>query len=340
VLRVYNYWLYDIPSRAIDITFGRGTTRAAGFPPYGSYAFEPLPESGDTVVSRETKIVGCDDAETAYGGAGWTRREGAAYYHGALMESGTAGASVQISFRGSSVYWRAVADTAGGKADVTIDGTPAGIADTYYRDELPDQFAFVRTGLDPRALHTFRAVVRGDRNPLSAGTLIRHMAFEYGAESYRASAGFSAVEGKNNWHYADAGRMRFIDFVRTPAEAPGGKERKTFANEWRDATGGGIGGAYQVCGTRPVSRTWIAPHGGSVRVEGTVGGDPAGVRCASITCNGRTAWSAGPPAGGQAAAHDITIAVSPGDAIRFTLVPPASGAGTRVTWDPVVTYVQ
>ncbi len=58
-LRIYNYWLYNVPSRAIDVTFAAGSTATAGFPRYGSYAYEPLPESSDTIVRRKTKIVGC-----------------------------------------------------------------------------------------------------------------------------------------------------------------------------------------------------------------------------------------------------------------------------------------
>ena len=342
VLRVYNYWLYDIPSRAIDITFGTGTTYTTGFPPYGSYAFEPLPESGDTVVGRRTHIAGCEDKETLYGGAVWTRRDGAPYFEGSAMESGSKGAFVQMSFKGPSVYWRGVADPSGGIADVYLDGKFEETVDTYFRDEMPNQFAFFRTGLDPHASHIVKVVVRGEKNPRSAGTIICHTAFEYGAESYRASAGFSSAPGKNNWYYRDADgkEMRFIDFVRTPEETQGGKEKKTFANEWRDTSGGRVGNSYQVCGTRPVARTWIAPHGGTVRLEGSIGAESTGVSRLEITCNGKLIWSSRSGAGGTRAAHDLEIKISHGDVIRFMLTALPGEAGTRVMWDPVVTYVE
>ncbi|HTR99916.1 MAG TPA: hypothetical protein VML00_09210 [Bacteroidota bacterium] len=341
-LRVYNYWLYDIPSRAIDITFVHGRTRAAGFPRYGSYAFEPLPESGDTLVSRRTKIVGCDDSATRYGGPGWTRKTSAAYFHGAAMESGEKGAFVQFSFRGPAIYWRAVADSAGGKADVFLDGKSAGTVDTYFRDEIPNQFAFVRTGLDPRMTHTCKAVVRGDRNPLSAGTRVRHMAFEYGAESYWASAGFSSVQGKNNWYYfgPDGREMRFLDFDRAPAETPGGKERKTFANEWRDASGGIVGHSYQACGTGTVARAWIAPRAGTILIECSVLADTLGIGAATITCNEKAIWSGSVSPDGAPASYARSIAVSGGDTVRFSLAAHAPSRSCRVTWDPVLTYTK
>ena len=341
VLRVYNYWLYDMPSRGIDVTFRSGATHTTGFPRYGSYAFEPLPESGDTVVGRRTRIVGCGDSETVYGGPGWRRRGGAAYFQGAAMESGTKGAFVQMSFRGPSVYWRGVADSAGGMADVYLDGQLAQTVDTYFRDELPDQFAFARTGLDPHAAHLVKVVVRGDGNPLSAGTIIRHAAFEYGAESYRASAGFSSVAGKNNWYYGEVGGppAKFIDFVRAQAETPGGKEKKTFANEWSDGSGGRIGNTYQVCGARPVARIWIAPRGGTLRIEGSAGADSARPGRVTITCNGTLIWSGRTGAGNRPVAHDLNIAVRERDVIRFTLAPDSPDPGARVEWDPVLTYV-
>ena len=62
------------------------------------------------------------------------------------------------------------------------------------------QFAFIKTGLDPEgaAYHPGRRARREER--LSKGTAIKHMLFEYAAESYRASDGFSSVRGKNQWH--------------------------------------------------------------------------------------------------------------------------------------------
>ena len=345
-LHVYNYWLYNIPSRAIDLSFGPGTTPAAGFPRYGSYAYEPLPESGDSVVSRQTRTVGCGSPENTYGGSGWTRRNDPAYFQACAMECGEAGGYVQFSFKGSGVYWRAIADTDGGKADVFIDNKFVETVDCYYRDALAFQFAFIRTGLDPGVKHTVRVVVRSDRNSGSTGTTIRHMAFEYAAESYRASAGFSSVAGRNNWHYRrwdgkQYDTLRFVDFAGTivhDAKTGRSNEHRSFANYWGDDDSCRVGDNYQTPGEHRAVRTWISPHPGRIRIEGSVHFDTgvgADVR-AKITHNDREEWSFQAASPGAAGTHDITVQVEKSDAIDFVVGGPK---GKNVMWDPVITYV-
>ncbi|HMK38511.1 MAG TPA: hypothetical protein VK569_04165 [Bacteroidota bacterium] len=347
-LHVYNYWLYNIPSRAIDVDFAPGTTPAGEFPPFGSYAYEPLPESCDPVVSRMTRIVGCGSPENSYGVRGWTIRENPAYFQGRAMECGEPGGYVQFSFKGSGIYWRAIADTDGGKADVYIDEKLAGTVDCYYRTALPFQFAFLKTGLDPGAPHVFKAVLRSDRNPGSYGTVIRHMAFEYPAESYRASAGFSAVTGMNNWHYRRwEGKgyedLQFFDFSRRTA--PGAQnarsaQDRSFANYWGDEDNCRVGNDYLIPGGHRAVRTWVSPHRGRIRIEGTVQmapGSKADLK-ATITHNTREAWTSkqGAPAGTPV--HDITIDVEKGDMIDFIAEKTQGDEGEKMTWDPVITY--
>lgn len=348
-LHVYNYWLYNIPSRAIDVTFGPGTTHAAGTPRYGSYAYEPLPESGDPIVSRETRIVGCGSPENIYGGPGWSIRNDPAYFQGRAMESGEPGAYVQFPFKGSGIYWRAISDTDGGKADIYIDSELVGSIDCYYRDALPFQFAFIKTGLNPRMGHYFRAVVRSDRNPRSTGTLIRHMAFEYSAESYRASAGFSAVAGRNNWYYKrwDGQHfedLRFVDFTSTVVhDAKTGRtdDRRSFANYWGDDDSCRVGDNFLIPADHSAVRSWVSPHRGRIRVEYTVHfendrGD--GVKV-SILHNDREAWSS-PSAGAvTTGAYEFDIDVEKGDAVDFIAERTNGKPAGKVIWDPVITYV-
>jgi hypothetical protein len=345
-LHVYNYWLYNIPSRALDVTFGPGTTPAAGFPRYGSYAYEPLPESGDPIVSRQTRMVACNSPENIYGGTGWTRRNDPAYFQGRAVECGEPGAYVQFSFNGSGIYWRAIADTDGGKADVFIDDKLVETVDCYYRGALPFQFASIRTGLDPGVNHTVRVVVRSDRNPRSTGTNIRHMAFEYTAESYRASAGFSSVTGRNNWHYRrwdgkHYDTLRFVAFTRTAvydAQTGRSDEHRSFANYWGDDDSCRVGENYQIPGAPRALRTWISPHRGRIRIEGNVHTDTGigeGVS-ARIMHKDREAWSSPVASPGVTGTHDITIEVEKSDAIDFVVEGPK---GKKVMWDPVITYV-
>ncbi len=348
-LHAYNYWLYNVPSRAIDVTFRPGTTPAEGFPRYGSYAYEPLPESGDAIVHRETRIVGSESPEVTYAGSGWTLKKDPACYAGTAMESREPGASIEFSFKGPGIYWRALADTDCGKVDITIDGRFVETVDCYYRDALPFQFAFIQTGLEPGLAHTFRGTIRQDRNPQSTGTRIRSIAFEYTAESYRASAGFSAVAGKNNWHYrrSDGGGyddLRFVDFERTKirnAQSGREEERRTFANFWTDDDSCRVGSNYQTPGAHRSVREWVAPRKGRVRVEGAVAteGERATGATVSIVHNGREACSYQIGTPGSSWSHDIRIDVEQGEAIEFIAERTGGQSGVKVIWDPVVSYV-
>jgi hypothetical protein len=177
-LRVFNYWQKG--SRVFDITFKKGSTPVRYFPEYDSYSYEPHPESGDRIESRKTLIVGSADPEMKYSGAEWTVEENQHYYQGQAKVSAKAGQSVQFSFKGSDIYWRAVAGNDAGKADVYIDGVLQKTVDCFFQEcALPYQFAFIKNGLDHNQEHIIKVVVRDDKNPGSTGNNIRHIAFEY-----------------------------------------------------------------------------------------------------------------------------------------------------------------
>jgi hypothetical protein len=115
-----------------------------------------------------------------YNNSDWNVEENGFYYQGQAKVTGKAGQSVQFSFKGSDIYWRAVAKNDAGKADVYIDGVLEKTVDCFFEEcALPYQFAFIRTGLNPKKTHTIKVVVRDDRNPGSSGTMIRHIGFEY-----------------------------------------------------------------------------------------------------------------------------------------------------------------
>ena len=347
-LRVYNYWLYNIPSRALEVTFSRGATPLETSPRYGSYAYEPLPESGDPIVSRKTKIVGCASSDNIYTGGPWTIRNDPNFYQMQVKECTRPGGSVKFSFKGSDIYWRAVSDKDGGKADVYIDGKPEGSVDCYYPEPLPFQFAFIKKGLDPREVHTIEIRVRSDSNPKSAGSAIRHMAFEYSAESYRASAGFCSVIGKNNWHYQqwdgrDYSDLRFFDFVKTVVknEKSGTtEERNSFVNYWSGETNCRVGNNYQIPSDHDAVRTWIAPHDGTIRIEGDLRleNDISGVVIAQIRRNTTEVWTSRLVTPGEPIPHDFTLRVQKGDAVYFVAKRGKDMTEGGVAWDPVITY--
>ena len=178
-VRVYNYWTHG--SRTLEIAFKEGTTPVRHFPPYDSYAWEPHPESGDRITARKTRLVGAAAPEMKYEGAGWVEEKGEHYFEGQAKVASAAGHSIEFGFRGPDIYWRAVAAKDGGKADVFLDGKPAGTVDLFFGEcALPYQFAFIKTGLDPKRPHTIKVVVRGEKHPDSVGTVVRHVGFEFG----------------------------------------------------------------------------------------------------------------------------------------------------------------
>ena len=180
-LLAFNYWIGN--QRTLEIKLKEGSTPVRHFPPHDSYNHEPHPESGDRTTARKTKLVGAAAAEMRYDGAQWTEERSPHYYEGQAKAAAAAGHSVEFAFTGPDIYWRAVAARDGGKADVFIDGALVETVDCFFAEcALPYQFAFIKTGLDPKRPHTIKIVVRGDKNAGSSGTAIRHIAFEFAGE--------------------------------------------------------------------------------------------------------------------------------------------------------------
>ena len=181
--RVYNFWDYrSTPptDRVITVTLKEGTTPSRYFPPHDSYSYEPHPESGDSIESRNTLIIGSSDLKIKYSSTDWITEKNEHYYKGRAKVTSKAGQNIRFSFQGSAIYWRAVANNDAGKADVYIDGVLQKTVDCLFEEcALPYQFAFIKTGLNPRKLHTIKVVVSKDKNTASSGTMIRHIAFEY-----------------------------------------------------------------------------------------------------------------------------------------------------------------
>jgi hypothetical protein len=263
---VYNYWSGQA-DRVIDVTLGEDATPVIPMPAGQSYSYEPHPEAGDLVESRQTKIVGSADPEVVYAGDGWTIEKDPEYYRGQARKCGASGNSVSFTFKGADVYWRAVGAIDGGKADVYLDNALQGTVDCYFRDSgraLEKMIAYIRKGLDPNVSHTIKIVVRGDANPASKGSWIRHVGFEHSAESYRARAGFSSVQGKNQWRYQAWDGTNYADLETYDARETcwrGGN--CTIGLDWQRS---------EQAANNPV-RKWTAPHNGIVCIDGLLGSD-------------------------------------------------------------------
>ncbi len=344
-LYVYSFW-QKAPGRRFRIDLGPGETAvvqgfaspsvylasptnglwAVTMDPAQYYAYTPFFESADTIESRHARRVPAATAETAYSGQ-WTDERDPTYYESLARASATAGASVRFTFQGPDIYWRTVKGPDCGKADVFLDGVLQQTVDCYANLSIPYQFGFVKSGLTPNAPHTIQVVARGEKNGLSKGTVVRHMLFEYGADTYRASDGFSSVQGKNQWRNQQRNRSAYTDM--------------TFSDpRWRGTGKCEVGYFQMTPDDGDAVRTWVAPHAGTIRIEGKVsvanhGGEGVNV---AILRGADAIWPTH-TVKEKPLAHDLTANVVAGQSLCFIVSKNAAAGGSAV-WDPVVTYVR
>lgn len=330
-LRFYSFFA-DNSYQNLDVTFLEKPMSVNQ--PTPRFGFQPNPESSDPILSRRTKIVGSASPEMKYSGEWKEKQNPKEYYEGRLSESSTAGSSVEFSFTGPDIYWRALRSPESGRADVYIDGKLSQTVDTYSpRATVSENFVYVKTGLDPRKPHTIKIVVKGESHPKSKGSVIGHMAFEFAAESDRASFGFSSIMGKNNWRYLErAGdresRLRFL------------ASDEVFTRDWQGKGKVRMGDNYQIPepGVDAV-RQWVAPRAGSVRIEGRVTTESSNRAFAQLLKNSQKVWSAEAGASDANSTHDLNLEVAQGDTLDFVVSTTAEPTG-KVFWDPVITYTR
>lgn len=340
-LYLYRYWQKQ-RGLASRIELGPGETPAmAGYFAEGGwgvinktmdsrplYAYEPQFESNDPIESRRTRRVDCESSETTYS-AGWEKEANDLYYQRTARVASKAGCSIEFSFTGKDVYWRPFKGPDCGKADVFLDGKLQGTIDCYSEAATGYQFGFIKTGLDAKMPHVLKVVVRGDKNPLSTGVAVRHMLFEYAAESYRASDCFSSVDGKNLWWNLQS--------------SEGASGALTYADPiWKGTDGCEIGYFHMIPGGSDAVRRWVAPRAGRIRVEGTVASTGKGSDgvWTSIQINGRTLWPRQLLKPGQQKSHDMEATVAAGDRIDFVIGRGGHDSDDRAEWDPTVFYIQ
>jgi hypothetical protein len=302
------------------IASGTAGWEAGGGPsaqPDRAYASRPWLDSADPVEARRTLPARAD--QVTFTGQ-W---QGGA--------SDQAGSAVRCAFQAAEIYYRHAAGPGYGRADVYLDGMHVKTLDCWSAQKHSLQFGFIRTGLDPAKPHTLEIRVRGDKHPLSTGTSVTAGAFEYSADCYRASDGFSSIQGKNQWRYVQKKDGQYVELTYT--------DPMTWTGEGKCA----IGIDQQTPDVNEVARTWTAPHDGVVRLQGHVGGgdkaqwdplivyvddepkaeaakaaapakpDPKAAIEARILKNGEPLWTA--RVGN--AAHDLRMAVKTGDVIAF-----------------------
>lgn len=362
-LFLYTYWKADgkqAQTRRYRLQLGQGILSddngyaplATAFRPIISmdpttlYPCEPLYESADPLESRRTRQVSCASTENCYAGT-WSEVKNAGPGGKPVRTSEKPDSEIRFSFRGADVYWRTLKGPTCGKADVFIDGVFQKTADCYASDDTPDQFAFIKTGLAANSTHTIRVVVRGEKCPLSTGTAIRHLFFEYSAESYRASDGYSAVNGKNQWQYQEKRDNAYANATFVRPKWGGKKHTSDCVPKWvgKKHTSDCVPGEIQCDSMIPhdseVVRKWTAPHAGTARIEGSLlldGKGDGGIQT-SILKNDKNAWTSRLTSAAKQAAHDFTISVNEGESLYFIAKGIGEKSNSEVVWDPVITYV-
>ncbi len=322
----------------LDIKLAPGRTVTTDL--QSRYMFEPHPESSDPMLGRATRIVGSRSPEMKYSGT-WIDRPNLESYEGTTRESSNPNSSIEFSFEGTAVYWRAIHSPQSGRADIYIDGVLRKIVDCYSpRSTTCEQFLYVHTGLSSNTKHTIKVVVMGKKHPKSAATTVSHIAFEYSAESYKASAGFCSLMGKNNWYYQRWNGSDYSDLAFVSDEA--------HPTMYWLGNNCAIGNNYQIPGDNAAVRRWIAPHGGIIRIEGEAirSETSDGNVLASVWLNAEKLWPDKLLSHGESATHDLKATVIQGDAVSFVVArKDAAGKNAhpesdKMVWDPVITYTQ
>ena len=99
----------------------------------------------------------------------WDRAASAEASHGVLLQTGAEGARVACTFEGNQVRLVGHVDTAGGQADVYLDGEKQKtVTDFWSPKALDRQTVYTRSGLG-NGEHRIEFVARGKGNPLSQG---------------------------------------------------------------------------------------------------------------------------------------------------------------------------
>jgi hypothetical protein len=327
------------------IELGEGSTpgEKEGFHPFGHYLdagprmsmcpgmvlpYDAVLDSPEPIMFRRTRKIPCDHRDTVYA-RDWKNVADVKFQFGAVRVSDVPGNSIEVTFKGEDIYWRPWMGPDCGKADVYLDGRRESRVDCYAKPESGYQFAFMKTGLDATKPHTIRVVVRNEKNALSSGAAIKHMAFEHSAESYCAGEGYSSSQGEHQWRYQElvgnASTDMKCDFrtwkgANGSAIGNGPLPGRSLQNPWRAEP-------YMVSTpTAAAVRKWVAPRAGKVRIEGTASVERTELDewIAAVKHNAKEVWSATATApAASASTHDVTVAVQTEDALTFSVQRPS-----------------
>jgi hypothetical protein len=130
----------------------------------GSASVPPPPLARVRLEESSAQIVRGPDAWS------WGVGSNAAASGGAFLASGTAGATLTLTFTGTGFSLIGTVDTCSGQANVTVDGIARSV--DFYRTQTGWQQAVYQLSGLARAQHTIRVQVTGAKNSASCGPWI------------------------------------------------------------------------------------------------------------------------------------------------------------------------
>jgi uncharacterized protein YkwD len=138
-------------------------------PPSGSAPSPPPPSSAWTRVQQSASAV-------RYAGS-WATYESTSASGGTYRRSSTQGSAATYTFSGTGVRWIGIRSSAGGIAEVRLDGLLVANVDQYASANSWQRVLFERTGLSSGS-HTLEVRVKGTKNSSSSGYRTYIDAFE------------------------------------------------------------------------------------------------------------------------------------------------------------------
>ncbi|MGP8199215.1 MAG: malectin domain-containing carbohydrate-binding protein [Limisphaerales bacterium] len=179
--------------------------------------------NGDWIVTvrhdgcRNVQVVGDDPQQSAglasFGFVGlWAEVQDSAAPGGSFRASDRAGATMTFQFSGNQVRLLGAVGPDGGWADAFVDGVKEPtLIECWNPAVRRQQPIFLKNGLT-NGLHDLKIVVRGEKNPLAGGTLVRVESALYSAAD--GDAGFGSgggPRGPQRMIFGYTGRENYID---------------------------------------------------------------------------------------------------------------------------------
>jgi hypothetical protein len=156
---------------------GGGGKPVASSDPGGSTAPTPTPTPTPTLPAAGKRVEESDAAVTMTGA--WTKSDSSwGWSGGSAVQSNVAGATIAVTFSGTSIRWIGSRGRGMGIAQVSVDAGPISEVDLFGRptDEVHTEVTTI-SDLSP-GKHTLTVTVTGRQNPQAQGTMVVVDAFD------------------------------------------------------------------------------------------------------------------------------------------------------------------